>query len=129
MVWATSVDHTVGSDDARRSRWSAILEQRCPRCRAGEIFSGILSTRERCPICNLVYEREHGYFTGAMVVSYAVAVPLLALLILLVWLAIRSVEWALVIADVLFLPLAPVVFRYSRVIWMHFDRALDPGTD
>jgi hypothetical protein len=33
----------------------------------------------------------------------------------------------LVAAGLLFLPFVPAIFRYSRVIWMHFDRALDPG--
>jgi hypothetical protein len=26
-----------------------------------------------------------------------------------------------------FIPLVPLVFRYSRVIWMHFDRWVCPG--
>lgn len=26
----------------------------------------------------------------------------------------------------LFLPLVPAVFRYSRVVWMYFDRWIDP---
>jgi len=32
----------------------------------------------------------------------------------------------LLTAGLLFLPFVPAIFRYSRVIWMHFDRALDP---
>ena len=63
-----------------------------------------------CPECGLVFGREEGYFTGAMIVSYLLAVPLVALLIAIVY----------------FLPFVPAVFRYSRVVWMHFDRVVDP---
>mgnify|MGYP000656006015 CR=1 FL=1 len=38
------------------------------------MFSGLLRTRERCPECNLVFERAPGYFTGAMYVSYTLGV-------------------------------------------------------
>lgn len=82
---------------------------------------------ERCPNCGLLFEREHGYFTGAMIVSYMLGIPTLAALSAAVlWLTRWQVEWALLAADALFLALVPLVFRYSRVIWMHLDRTLDP---
>jgi len=31
------------------------------------------------------------------------------------------------VACVFYLPLVPTVFRYSRVIWIHFDRWAWPG--
>src|SRR5207248_3419030 len=57
-----------------------ILRQRCPRCRKGAIyrcslFRGWLSMFERCPVCDLKFEREQGYFVGAMYVSYSRAIP------------------------------------------------------
>ena len=42
---------------------------------------------EPCPVCGLRFERETGYWTGAMVASYALGIPVLALLVLAVWLA------------------------------------------
>ena len=81
---------------------------------------------QACPECRVIYGRENGYFTGAMIVSYMLAVPILAALALLVanfthW----SAEIDILAAGVLFLPLVPPLFRYSRVIWMHFDRMVD----
>jgi hypothetical protein len=35
-------------------------------------------------------------------------------------------DLVLLIAAAYFLPFVPALFRYSRVIWMHFDRAVDP---
>jgi hypothetical protein len=83
-----------------------------------------------CPECRVVYGRENGYFTGAMIVSYMLAVPLLGVLSGLVWLATSwRVEWVLLVGAILFLPFVPPLFRYSRVIWMHFDRMVDSSLE
>lgn len=79
-----------------------------------------------CPCCDLRFEREPGYFTGAMVVSYAIAVVVYGALVLLLW-TLMPAEWALLAAGVPFLVTVPMIWRGSRVIWMHLDRALDPG--
>ena len=42
---------------------------------------------EPCPVCGLRFERESGYWTGAMVASYAIGIPVLALIVLAVWVA------------------------------------------
>lgn len=81
----------------------------------------------QCPQCGLVFEREPGYFTGAMVVSYLIAVAVYGGLVLLLWtLPGWRVELALLVGSALFLFTVPAIFRYSRVIWMHFDRVVDP---
>jgi uncharacterized protein (DUF983 family) len=100
---------------------------RCPRCLEGRVFRGAIDMNERCPECGLVFEREPGYFTGAMVVSYLIAVVVYAALVLLLWsLPGWRVEVALAVAAALFFVAVPAIFRYSRVIWMHFDHAVDP---
>ncbi len=81
---------------------------------------------ERCPACGIVFEREPGYWTGAMVVSYLLSVALYLALSLLLWWVTGHVELGLLIAVVPFLAAVPVIFRYSRVIWMHLDHTLDP---
>lgn len=82
---------------------------------------------ETCPACGIVFEREHGYWTGAMYVAYGLAIPMLMGLTLLVWLITQAgVGKSYLLAVVLYCPLIPTVFRYSRVLWMHFDQVLDP---
>jgi len=82
---------------------------------------------DACPVCGLVFEREPGYFVGAMYVSYALAIPAYLAVAGILRLALR--EWSdlvvLALAVPLFLPLSPLLFRYSRIIWMHLDRAVD----
>ena len=107
-------------------RLRAILTLRCPRCERGAVWRSFLSMHERCPECGLVYERERGYFTGAMVVSYAIAVPTYAAVVLTMLFFGLDTAVALLGGAALYLGLAPFIFRYSRVVWLHFDWVLDP---
>lgn len=105
-----------------------MLALRCPRCLRGRVWRSFLGMHERCPSCGLLFEREPGYFTGAMVVSYALAVPVLgAIVIGLMTLGRLDAVPALVIGDIAYLALVPFIFRYSRVLWLHFDWRIDPG--
>jgi uncharacterized protein (DUF983 family) len=117
---------------ANISTSSAIFHQLCPHCRVGKIFprsiyTGLPPMHEHCPVCGLKFEREPGYFLGAMYISYMIGVPILALLCLLLW---RLTNWSLghiiIGACVLFLPFALPVTLLSRVLWIYFDRAVDP---
>jgi hypothetical protein len=93
------------------------------------MFRAAFVMNETCPVCGLTFDRgQPGYFTGAMYVSYALGIPLVALLTLLEHLVLPS--WSLlrlvVLAWGLCIPLIPWVWQYSRVLWVHFDRAIDP---
>ena len=81
-----------------------------------------------CPVCDHRFEREPGYFVGAMYVSYALATPVYLLMVMLLkW---RDPDlsdlWAMAAALPLFVPFVPLIFRYARVIWLHLDQAMDP---
>src|SRR5437016_14375117 len=54
------------------------LRQRCPVCGRGKIFSGWIKTYERCSVCNFAFEREPGYYSGAMAVNLVVSELLFA---------------------------------------------------
>ncbi len=87
---------------------------------------------EDCPNCGLDFDRgEPGYFTGAMYVSYALAIPTIALLTLVEYLIMPG--WSLlrlvVLASLICLPSTPLFWQYSRVIWIYFDRYFDPEDD
>jgi uncharacterized protein (DUF983 family) len=109
-----------------------IVHQRCPRCRAGaifrySIFRGFPGMHERCPVCDLKFEREPGYFLGAMYVSYGVGIVFIAIVAALLW---SITEWWItkdtIWAVVIFLPLAPTITLFARVLWIYLDQTIDP---
>ena len=99
------------------------LRLKCPRCGQTPMFTGLFRMQERCSHCELKYEREPGYFVGSLYVSYAIACVFFGVgivaghLLLPHW----DLSWFVPILVLLFLPLAPTVARYARVIWLYFD--------
>jgi hypothetical protein len=82
---------------------------------------------DRCPVCGLKLEREQGYFLGAMYISYGLALGMIAAFSILLWMFMRwPLEKNVVAAIIIFVPFAPIVSRLSRVLWIYFDRAIDP---
>jgi hypothetical protein len=82
---------------------------------------------ERCGFCGLKFEREQGYFLGAMAISYALGVALVALLAALLWAATSwSLERAVLFSFLPLVLLAPTLAKFSRVLWIYFDRSVDP---
>ena len=51
-----------------------------------------------CPACGLRFEREAGYFTGAMYVSYVLALPVMAVCVAVVYLVAPSLSFEATIA-------------------------------
>jgi hypothetical protein len=83
---------------------------------------------DHCPVCGLVFARDSGYFLGAMYFSYGMGIAIITAFSLLAYLVFPN--WRLyqlvLLAWAAFLPFAPLVFRYSRVFWLHLDRYFDP---
>lgn len=82
---------------------------------------------DRCPSCGLHFNREPGYFLGAMYISYSLGLALIFIFGALIWLLsgwglVKVAVWAVL----LFLPFAPMLTLLSRVLWIYFDQAIDP---
>jgi len=54
------------------------LRLRCPRCGRSPLWARYFRMHERCAVCGLRYEREQGYFVGAIYINYAVTVAVAA---------------------------------------------------
>jgi len=98
------------------------LRLRCPRCGRARLFGSWFTMDDPCPACGLRYEREQGYFVGAIYVNYAftTAVMLGSVLGLdaLVGLSLAA-QLGLGIALGALVPL--VFFRYARSLWLAID--------
>jgi uncharacterized protein (DUF983 family) len=116
-------------EQPKPKRFSGLLKQRCPRCLEGSIFTGWITTREACPVCDLHYGREEGYFSGGMDLSFFLAAPVLAFIFLVVnqiFSSSLTLVATLFVSYALFLPCAVPLFRYSRTLWLYIDWQLDP---
>ena len=109
------------------------MTRRCPRCGEGRLFRRWFEIVPDCPRCGLHFEREAGYWIGAMAVNLGVTTGLFAVgFAIALALTIPDVPVALLLA--IFVPLMvllPIVFYpFSKTLWMAFDRAvlqrLDP---
>ncbi len=120
-----------------QSKFSAILNTKCPRCREGDIFEYPLSklsrftaTHENCPVCGLRYEKEPGTFYGAMYVSYGFNVALVIMLFVATFTIGKDphLMWYFIVIIPSLILATPLFFRYSRVLWLYFfsDVNYDP---
>lgn len=102
---------------------------KCPRCHNGKVFEKNnpysfkkpFEMNESCSDCNLKYEREPGFFYGALYVSYALTSGIFIIWFLadLLWLHMDAVTLVILVVSTM-LVLFPVVFRSARIIWLNF---------
>jgi hypothetical protein len=92
------------------------------------MFRGAMSMNDPCPICGMLFQREEGYFLGAMYVRYFLSMGVYVILHV-VWSLIRS-DWfsytTMLLTMATFLPFVPALFRYSRVLWIYLERDCCP---
>ncbi|MBV6644147.1 MAG: DUF983 domain-containing protein [Cyclobacteriaceae bacterium] len=76
---------------------------------------------EQCAHCGFRFEREPGFFYGAMYVSYALSVGifLVASVILYFLFGNPNIEVYVVTVALLALLSYPLNFRYSRILFLH----------
>lgn len=111
------------------ARLISLLKEKCPNCEQGDIFEykGNVflfknpKMRKRCPVCNYIFEREPGYYWGAMYFSYALAIAEGIVVYFLCFLIFDDpYDYRTVLLILLALLLLSFVnLRYSRLLWMY----------
>jgi uncharacterized protein (DUF983 family) len=107
------------------------LRKRCPNCGAGDLFTSFFTIRSRCPECHVVFEREEGYWLGAMIVAIGVTEALFGIWfvagMLLTW---PDVPWTMLLIGGLVLNATiPVIsYPWSKTTWMGLHHAFVPRT-
>ena len=107
-------------------RVAAVLRHLCPRCLRGRVFGGFLRMNETCPSCGLRFEREPGYFLGAMYYSYALSTAAGLPAFLLLWRAGWEPFPTGLVVTACIAAATPFSWRLSRVLWLHMDQSFDP---
>ena len=120
--------------DARPGYLLSLLQQKCARCRTGNMFKvksayrlkDFMKMYDNCPSCNQPMELEVGFYYGTAYVSYALTVALSVTTFVAWWVLIgMSVNdnrffWWLGSNIVLLIILQPWLMRLSRAIWLSF---------
>ncbi len=104
------------------------MRLRCPRCGAGKMFLGMFKMRSECSSCHFRFEREAGYFVGAMYINYGMTV-------IIAFAGYFALDYFTAIPFLpnfilwgVFSALFPVFFfRYSRSLWLSFDCIFNPS--
>ena len=95
------------------------LRLRCPRCGRSPLYARYFRMHERCVACGLRYEREQGFFVGAIYINYAVTVAVaVGVVLVLDWTLGLTLAQQLAIGVALgaLVPLA--FFRHARSLWL-----------
>jgi uncharacterized protein (DUF983 family) len=104
------------------------LRLKCPRCGVGSLYERPFRMYADCPHCGLKFEREQGYFVGAIYINYAatvlVAVPGFFVLDAFTNIAINQ-QLAIWIPFSIVFPL--LFFHHSRSLWLALDHLLNPA--
>jgi uncharacterized protein (DUF983 family) len=100
------------------------FRRKCPQCGSGNLFRRWINMVDTCPRCDYRFEREEGFFLGAVVVSVIITE--------LVIVAIIVVGFSLTLPDApvgalavggglaaLFTPL--IIYPFTKTIWTAID--------
>lgn len=104
----------------------AIFQERCPHCGEGHVYDNkkwyqLPAMKESCESCGYRFDREPGYFIGAMYISYGLAVFEGIITFLICHFAFPNLEtiWKPVAVVGVILLLGRKNFKLSRVVYMH----------
>jgi uncharacterized protein (DUF983 family) len=105
-------------------RWCLML--RCPACGNVSIVKTPFKIKDHCSSCRAVFQREQGFFVGAILVN-VVTTELLILLVYLASLPIINAHYQFVLAILFVLAVSfPVAFyHHSWSIWLTFDHLVE----
>jgi uncharacterized protein (DUF983 family) len=104
-----------------------VLQEKCPNCSVGAAFlknRGMFSfpkMHDECQHCQYHFEREPGFFIGAMYISYGLAVFQGTVAFILVNYFVSTMEpiWEVVIVILTILLFSRKNFKWSRILYIH----------
>jgi uncharacterized protein (DUF983 family) len=101
--------------------------KRCARCGSGHLYKRWFTMVDDCPRCNLHFEREAGYWAGALAINIGLAIVAFVLAFG-IGLAATAPDIPVVPLLAVLIPLMVIVptvgYPFSKTIWVAVDRAL-----
>lgn len=105
------------------------LRRRCPRCGYGPVFQGWFRLADYCPSCGMKFEREPGYWVGAVIVNTALGIIVFLVgfggILIATW---PDVPWPWVGPITGGIAVAAVILAYPivKLMWVAYDLAVHP---
>lgn len=98
------------------------LRLRCPACGEASLVRAPFRLRHHCPNCRSIFQREEGFFVGAILANI-LTTELVILVVCLIWLGLIGASYEVVLAGLIVLGLLfPVAFyHHSWAFWLAFD--------
>lgn len=104
-----------------------IMKEKCPNCGKGDAyekktkFLQLPVMKDDCEVCHYHFDREPGYFLGAMYISYALAVfqGILTFVFLRVFLPKIDTIWVVLIILGVISAFSMKNYKLSRIIYIH----------
>ena len=103
------------------------LTRRCPRCGSGHLFRHYFTMVPDCPRCGLHFEREPGYWTGALAINITVIFAIFAVaFVVILAFTVPDVPVGPTLAVLVpVMVLGPILFYpFSKTLWMTVDYGL-----
>ncbi len=108
--------------------FNSVVNSKCPRCNLDNLYvdnnpyhlSKLAQMKKCCDKCGQLYEPETGFYYGAMYVSYALGIALMFVPAYLLYMVFDiSFGWLLTFVLSVYVLTFPLVFRWSRNIWLN----------
>ena len=106
-----------------------ILNNDCPHCLKGKVFNeksiffnfGFPKMNEYCSHCNYKFEKEPGYFFGAMYVNYGLTVAQgIATYVIAQFFFTETFDLRIIpIIAIVIIAMASINLRLSRLLWIY----------
>jgi ABC-2 type transport system ATP-binding protein len=91
------------------------------------MFQGLFRMRPECPTCGLKFEREPGYFLGAIYINYAATVIcMLAGFFALDYFVNLSLTYQIIVWSGFGVVFPMLFYRYSKSLWLCLDYLFSP---
>lgn len=105
------------------------LRGRCPVCGAADVWRRWGQLRETCPGCGYRFEREEGYWVGALIVNLGLAELVFGVgFVATLALTYPDVPWTGIIVAGLLVTVGLPILAYprSKTLWVWLDQAVHP---
>lgn len=96
---------------------------RCPGCRSHPLFRSLFEMHQKCSGCGYIFEREEGYFVGAIYINI---ITTFAIILsgagLMAWYFSPALITLIAVWCIFSVSFPLFFFRYSRSVWLNLDR-------